>query len=377
MHARKPGLLHHLIGGVALRLPQRRHERLAALVQRQRLIAVTHMAAQRHVVKLVERFGPEAQRGDGYAQGAHRIPDADEFDGRVRPGVGLAKGDGLRRVGVAVGRTVAIERVGLAHAADMLRTQNAAIANQPAHAAHRVRAAAVTEQKDLVARVIVLHQKQVKLADIGRDPQAKRAPGDFVPQAALFAQTFLVEHRLIDAMTVLRRDGDRELDHIGRRGRVTVVLVGLAPGAVGEEGDAFHVRNPQRCYVFSRLNLTNDGAAHAACPPPNPVSRRASIGGDRLALDKRFLFAHDPSPSHRLGRRSATRARDTVCSGWRDYFAPLHPPLSAHSGAARHYRDHPASGCARAVGHQHPALAGACAHRRGAGAPVSPHPCGV
>ena len=71
---------------------------------------------------------------------------------------------------------------------------------------------------------------------------------------------------------------------------------------------------------------------------------------------------NDPDPRDRRRRRCG------------DHFAPLGPRLPAHAGAARDGRGDPRGGLARALGHQHPAVEGACAHRRGQAGAVARHP---
>src|SRR5205823_3089027 len=140
VHACKPDLLHDLVLGPGLLLPQGGRERWALLIDGDGEVRLIHVAAEFDVVErpvLVDDEEPaygEPGNADRDAQGTYGIPHPDEVDAHL-VGVGLAEELGFDsgRMGGVV--ATPIQTVGLAELIGVFALQNAAVADEAGGAA--------------------------------------------------------------------------------------------------------------------------------------------------------------------------------------------------------------------------------------------------
>src|SRR5690606_38886267 len=167
--ASKPDLLDGL-PFLRLVCPKGRLERCAVLVDRKRVIAVLDAARKLGVVKLMLASSEKPQAAQGNAERAHGVPHPDHANldpASAADGVSLAesaRGVLVRMLGIAV-KLDCFTVLGNRRA-----PENAALANHAAQAACRERAATESEQKDLVARLVVPDEEAVRLMDVLFEP---------------------------------------------------------------------------------------------------------------------------------------------------------------------------------------------------------------
>src|ERR1043165_1849130 len=174
MNARKPHLLELLVFGARLLRPQRGHEVLAPLVQRQGMERVFDMRAEVGVEESI--IAPEEKIELGKlrrdADRSDRVPHADAFDRDVL----VAPVETLEHVGILVLFLVAFPQ--LQKAVEILLAEQSRIADQAPDAARRVGAARKAEQEDFIALAIVVADERVGIAQILRQAPTHRAPPD-------------------------------------------------------------------------------------------------------------------------------------------------------------------------------------------------------
>jgi hypothetical protein len=239
VRAREPHL-RELPGPARRAHPDAGRERLAALVDGERLVGVLDSRVELDVVILVLVAVEELPERAGRAERAHGVPDADEAD--LRAGARMAHALERRLpVGRVGGLARLVERVHPRRVVLVLLLQEAHLVHEAAERAHRERAAAEAEHVDLVAGLVVVDQEAVERAHIELDALAESAPGELVQPAGGAEAVVVVDH-LVDATRRERQHRARCLEDVGglRSTRGLVVLLGLVPGAVGAEDDALH-----------------------------------------------------------------------------------------------------------------------------------------
>lgn len=165
----EPHLLHNLSNGPGLLLPEGRREWPPTFVDRHGVIGKIHGCAQVDVVErpaVAERQVDEPHPDLGDAETSDRVPDADEFDPRL---VGPLCTEFLRprRVGMRIGAAITVELVGGVDAGvrQMLTLQQSRVADEPREATSGIRAAAESEEEQLVAGLEVPDALLIRLAD--------------------------------------------------------------------------------------------------------------------------------------------------------------------------------------------------------------------
>src|SRR5262249_28151586 len=157
---------------------------LPALVDGQRLIRVLHPAAELRIMELhalvdstQQPFSPAPGKKVRHAQGADRVPNADEFYARF---LRMGSSERLRFRGIGASRLAAlsIKPVRVIEPARLIAYKDSAFANQSGQAADRVSATAESEQKYLIIRRIALNKEKIRVLDIVRQPDAERAPNE-------------------------------------------------------------------------------------------------------------------------------------------------------------------------------------------------------
>src|SRR5439155_4764598 len=114
--------------------------------------------------------------------------------------------------------------------------------HEPREAADGERAPAESEEVDLVAGHVVVHDEAVEVADVAPDPVTERAAQEMVHEP-LRADPVVVEDDLIRPVASPRQDGPCDLGDVGRAPspRARIGLVGIAPGAVRTDHDSLHL----------------------------------------------------------------------------------------------------------------------------------------
>jgi len=237
VHAREPDLLQALATDSVLFSPHTGLEGLAALVDGQGLKGVVHAAAQVHVVEFdIKELVDDVEVPGRNAQRPHRVPDADTMHAdlaRIRAPEEFGLDGPWMRLFVAA----AVEAVGIVKLWQVARAQEARVAQQSAQAAHRVGPATEAEQKDVVAVLVLLHEKTVGLQNVPRYPRAGNPATDLVEP--LRAHAGIVIEQLTPAVPGKGGHAHGQPGHVGRRNHPFILLVRSVPGAVAADDDAF------------------------------------------------------------------------------------------------------------------------------------------
>lgn len=231
VHAGKPDLLK--IGSL-LRLPEGRFKGLPLFVERERMPCHPDVTAYLAIVKQVA-IPDQPKDRERQPQGADGVPHTDELDGRTLLHGMLF----LPRHGVVVVGLMAFGLVELEGGFDQLGivfTQNAAVVDHPAEAAGGVRASAESEQENLVAGLVVVHQKAIAIHHILFEAIARGTGADLI---VVGANAPVIKHHLFHPLTIRRPNGAGELQHIGWK-VLAEVLLGAVPGALKADSDAFY-----------------------------------------------------------------------------------------------------------------------------------------
>ena len=238
VHAREPRLL-QLAGPAGRALPQRRRERHAVLVDRERVVRVLDRRAQADVVERVLPAVDELAEPAGRAERPDRVPDTDVPDRGARAAIGLAERDlPFRRVGCDA---PLVEAEDLGHEVVVVLVEQADVVHESRQRAHRERAAAETEEIELVARHVVVEQEPVQRDDVAAHAVAERAARELVERPARPDAVEVADH-LVRAVGRDRAHRARHLRHVRRPalpGRL-VDLVAHVPRAVGADDEPLH-----------------------------------------------------------------------------------------------------------------------------------------
>jgi hypothetical protein len=136
---------------------------------------------------------------------------------------------------------VLVARVEVGHEIVVVLLDQADLVHEADERAHRERAAAEAEQKELVVRLEVVDDEAVEVADVVFDAGAERAARELVQRAAR-AEAVVIEDDLIDAVAIARAHGARDLRDVRRTALAggLVDLVPDVPRAIGADHQALH-----------------------------------------------------------------------------------------------------------------------------------------
>lgn len=236
VHAREPDLLQPLVADIFLLSPHAGLEGPAALVDGQGLKGVVDAAAQVHVVEFdVQELVDDVEILGRNTQRPHRVPHADAVHADLA-GIGAAEQLGLDGPWVGLLVAAAVEAVGVVQLVQFVRQEQPRIAQQSGQAADRVGSAAEAEKEDVVAVLILFHQKAVRLQNVLRNPH----PGNPAAYPVIPVRTharIVVEH-LPPAVPGILRHGHGEPSHIGRADHPVILLIRGVPRAVAADDDA-------------------------------------------------------------------------------------------------------------------------------------------
>ena len=240
------------------------------LVDGQGLIGQRDLAAQLGVVECPQPAA-EPLGHSRYAERAHGVPDPDEADGDLIVGVAGTKPRRLGAARMARVAAAAVQVIGLVDAVGVLAAQDPGVADEPDGAARGVGAATEAEEEQLVARVELVDDEAVAVADVARQAPAEPPAANAIEPAG--AHAAVVERPLIHAVVVALGDGPPELGHVRRRLRV-----GTVPCPVAADDDALHDAT-----TTATLSPVEGGrkraVGHARQQPPAPVRPRPSGRG--------------------------------------------------------------------------------------------------
>jgi hypothetical protein len=218
--------------------PQRRHEGLAVLVDRQGMEGIFVIVAKPGIQERIGFSFEAAIDRKGNAERAYGIEYADELD---RDRLGIFQHPAFFKaelVGAALScdqlpnsfllrAPVALEQ--LVDAERRATLQQAAFQNEARQASRRVGAAAEAENENLVAGRIVLHQPFVGTGDRGIDSAAEHSSTNFF--AELGAEAGAVIGALLASVRACRREQRAQPPDVR-------VVAHLVPGAVQEQRKA-------------------------------------------------------------------------------------------------------------------------------------------
>jgi hypothetical protein len=215
-----------------LALPDGRGEEPPAFVKRQCLEGARHVVTEVGVMEAVPALAEQAQWSRRNAHGADRVPDADKIDPGF-PWLGLRREARQKRAPLCLGpllRRGAVIRPGVGKFVHVLLGEEPDQPDQAAETAHRVRAAREAEEKQLVARLIIVDEEAIRLLDVLGQAHAEEAADEPVQQIA-GADPGVIEHDLGHPEVVGGTNGADHLDHV----RWVVLLVGPVPRSIAAD----------------------------------------------------------------------------------------------------------------------------------------------
>lgn len=239
MDPREPSFFEVVLVVLGTQFPEGRPKRPALFVDRQGMEAALDGRTELDVMEAASeeevQDGPneDAVRG---SQRAHGIPDADELDLLVPPGVLFSEFQGLRAFRMPFWFAVLVMSIGLIDQVEVSPLQDAHVVNQPGDAACRVGSAAEAEEEYLIAGPVVAADELVGALDVVGDAVAEAAPAQSFRHAG--SHSLEVIGDLWRAIAVAGAGRLEELGNIGRTGAtIGRLLVRLIPGPVTENDE--------------------------------------------------------------------------------------------------------------------------------------------
>src|SRR5207253_9470540 len=130
-----------------------------------------------------------------------------------------------------------------------LAPDDPALVDHSADAARGKRAAREAEDVDLVARLVVRHQKDVGVVDVLLEPRARGAAEELVLDVA-GADSLIVVDDLLGAVRRALAEAVGDLDDVRRTRLAGDFLIGAIPRPVAAEHDSLHIHRSDARLIF-------------------------------------------------------------------------------------------------------------------------------